>query len=99
MSSKYTSKSSKAILVKKASGEEQPFDPLKLERSLRQAGAGHKLTGEIIEDISDWIYPGVTTKKIYFRAFQLLKRIKGVSAIRYKLKQAMLEMEIGRAHV
>ena len=92
MSSKQNSNRNKVILVKKASGEEEPFDALKLERSLRQAGAGNKLVGEIIDDISDWIYSGVTTKKIYFRAFQLLKRIKGVSAIRYKLKQAMLEL-------
>ena len=80
------------ILVKKASGEEQPFRVEKLESSLRNAGAGDALVKEVINDITDWIYTGVTTKKIYNRAFQLLKRLRNVSAIRYKLKQAMLEM-------
>lgn len=80
------------ILVKKASGEQQPFRAEKLESSLRNAGAGDAIVKEIISDITEWIYPGVTTKKIYNRAFQLLKRLRNVSAIRYKLKQAMLEM-------
>ncbi|MDX9930662.1 MAG: restriction endonuclease [Bacteroidales bacterium] len=80
------------ILVRKASGEEEPFDSHKLEGSLRNAGVGDDIIGEIITDITEWIFPGVTTKKIYSRAFQLLKRIKGISAIRYRLKQSMLEM-------
>jgi Holliday junction resolvase len=80
------------ILVRKASGEEEPFAPLKLESSLRNAGAGDDIISEIIADISEWIYNGVTTKKIYSRAFQLLKRIRNVTAIRYKLKQAMFEL-------
>lgn len=80
------------ILVKKASGEEQPFRVEKLESSLRNAGAGDEVIKQILADIVDWIYTGVTTKKIYNRAFQLLKRLRNVSAIRYKLKQSMLEM-------
>jgi hypothetical protein len=80
------------ILVKKASGEEQPFRVEKLESSLRNAGAGDALVEEVINDITEWIYPGVTTKKIYNRAFQLLKRLRNASAVRYKLKQSMLEM-------
>ncbi len=80
------------ILVKKASGEEQPFCLEKLENSLRNAGAGEDVIKQILADIVDWIYTGVTTKKIYNRAFQLLKRLRNVSAIRYKLKQSMLEM-------
>ncbi|MBM3420696.1 MAG: ATP-binding protein [Bacteroidetes bacterium] len=80
------------ILVRKASGEEEPFDQRKLESSLLQAGAAGDAVREIIEDISDWIYQGVTTRKIYSRAFQLLKRLKGVAALRYRLKQAMMEL-------
>lgn len=87
-----TQKKSNVILVVKASGEEEPFDIKKLEGSLRNSGASEGLVNEISNEISEWIYSGVTTKKIYFRAFQLLKRIKNVTAIRYKLKQAMLEL-------
>lgn len=92
MSNPYSRKIRNDILVKKASGEEEHFDPQKLEISLKNAGAGAELIENIINDISEWIYTGVTTKKIYSRAFQLLKRIRNVTSIRYKLKQAMFEM-------
>lgn len=85
-------KQNNVINVKKASGELEPFDIKKLEGSLKHAGASQGLIDEITADISDWIYSGVTTKKIYNRAFHLLKRIKNVTAIRYKLKQSMLEL-------
>lgn len=80
------------IVVRKASGEEEPYDPEKLEISLRNAGAGAELINYITTDISEWIYSGVSTRKIYSRAFQLLKRIRNVTAMKYKLKQAMFEM-------
>jgi hypothetical protein len=80
------------ILVRKASGAEEPFSQKKLENSLRAAGAGETSIAEIIKDINDWIYTGVTTKKIYSRSFQLLKRLKGVASMRYRLKQAMMEL-------
>ena len=80
------------INVRKASGEEQPFKVEKLEGSLRSAGAKREDIREIVADISDWIYPGVETRKIYRRAFNLLKRLRRVTAARYKLKQAIFEL-------
>jgi hypothetical protein len=91
MNNPSTASEKRVILVKKASGEEEPFSQDKLRRSLRGAGASETSIAEIIDDISDWIYEGVTTKKIYSRAFQLLRRLKGVSALRYKLKQSLME--------
>ncbi len=82
----------KIILVKKASGDEEPFIVDKLEHSLRNAGAGKKAVERIVADIERWIYSGVTTKKIYSRAFSLLRREKNNVALRYKLKQAILEL-------
>ncbi|MDD2571488.1 MAG: restriction endonuclease [Bacteroidales bacterium] len=80
------------IKVTKASGETEVFDSQKLERSLRNAGAAEELIQAIVADILDWIFEGVTTKKIYARAFSLLRRKKTVAAMRYKLKQAIMEM-------
>ncbi len=80
------------IYVIKANGEQEPFHLSKLESSLRNAGTDSAAIREIISDITGWIYPGVTTKKIYSRAFHLLKRIRGVAAIRYRLKQAMYDL-------
>lgn len=83
---------SQAIPIRKASGETEPFDTGKLECSLRNAGATEDFIREVSGDIRDWIYPGVTTKMIYSRAFRLLRKRKAHTAIRYKLKQALFEM-------
>ena len=80
------------ILVKKASGEQEPFSKEKLERSLVNAGAKPEIISKIIHDINNWVTTGLTTKKIYQRAFSLLRRERSANANRYKLKQAIYEM-------
>ncbi len=80
------------IFIRKASGEEELFETYKLERSLRNAGADNDLIEEIVKNIVDWLSVGLTTKKIYSRAFSLLRRTKTGAASRYKLKQAIMEL-------
>ncbi len=87
-----TSNKNKVILIKKASGDEEPFSTEKLERSLKNAGANNETILKIVANLKDWIYPGVTTKKIYSRAFSILHRERNFTAIRYKLKQAIFEL-------
>lgn len=82
----------KDIIIRKASGEEEIFDITKLESSLHNAGADRKSIMRVLNDIESWVYDGITTKKIYSRAFSLLKRDKTGSAMRYKLKKAIFEM-------
>lgn len=83
---------SKKITIKKASGETELFDVNKLINSLRRAGANDEIIKTVIDDITKWIYNGITTKMIYNRAFKNMRRLEAVSAARYKLKQAMLEL-------
>jgi hypothetical protein len=80
------------ILVTKASGEEEPFSVDKLKRSLRNAGANEVIIEKIVDDMYKWLYHGVTTKKIYTHAFSLLRHQPDVSGLRYRLKQAILEL-------
>ena len=80
------------VLIKKASGEVEEFSTEKLERSLLNAGAKKDTVYEIVSHIHDWIYPGISTKAIYSRAFSLLRKEKTSSSLRYKLKKAILEM-------
>jgi len=82
----------KVVLIKKASGDEEPFSVDKLERSLLNAGAKNETILKIIADIENWIYPGISTKQIYSRAFSMLRREKTTSSLRYRLKQAILEL-------
>ena len=89
---KLDSKYNKVILIKKASGEEEAFSSDKLERSLLNAGAKNETILKIVADIESWIYPGVSSKKIYSRAFSMLRGEKTTSSLRYRLKQAILEL-------
>ena len=82
----------KDILIKKASGLEEKFSPDKLERSLINAGALEDTIQKIVKDVESWIYPGVTTKKIYSHAFSMLRRDRAPKSIRYKLKQAIFQL-------
>ncbi len=83
---------SQEILIKKASGEKEPFSTEKLENSLRRVGAGKEATARITDEISNWLQEGVSTKKIYREAFRLLKKQRSGTAARYKLKKAIMEM-------
>ncbi len=79
-------------LIKKASGELQPFSSSKLENSLRRAGAENELIQEIVKDIQSWLTEGMTTRNIYARAFMLLRRKKRSLAARYSLKNAIMQL-------
>jgi hypothetical protein len=82
----------KNIQVKKASGKDESFTPYKLENSLLRAGADIETSSAIVKEIEEWIYDGVSTKQIYARAFSLLRPKKIAAALRYKVKQAILEL-------
>jgi hypothetical protein len=85
-------KPSDIIVVQKASGEEELFSRRKLEQSLQNAGAKPATIEKIATDIDKWIYNGVTTKKIYRRAFSLLRKERASLSGRYKIKHAMMEL-------
>ena len=80
------------INIIKASGEKAPFEIDKVRHSLERAGADKLLVEEIVQDIEKAVYDGMTTKKIYKMAFKILKRKSRVSASRYKLKKALMEL-------
>ncbi len=83
---------SNSPLIRKASGEVQPFSTSKLENSLRKAGADNSVIEEIVKDIESWLTDGITTRNIYARAFILLRRKKRSLAARYSLKNAIMEL-------
>jgi hypothetical protein len=79
-------------VIRKASGETEPFDPQKLIASLQSAGAISEDSEEIAANIGDWLTDGITTKKIYARAYHLLRKKNKGHATRYNLKQALIEL-------
>ncbi|MEZ2414996.1 ATP cone domain-containing protein [Muriicola sp. E247] len=81
-----------SIEVIKANGEKVPFQVEKLIRSLKRSGAASKIVEQIIQDIENTLYDGISTKKLYRIAFSMLKNKARVSASRYKLKKALMEL-------
>jgi len=83
---------SKAPEIIKSTGEREVFQTEKLEQSLLRAGAKKEQVDEIVAEISEWLVDGVTTKKIYTKAFNLLKKKRHSYAARYSLKKALMEL-------
>lgn len=80
------------INIVKYSGDSVPFDVEKLINSLRRANANEALIHQIVEQVESQLYDGITTKKIYQMAFKMLKGKSRVSASKYKLKKALMEL-------
>lgn len=78
--------------ITKASGEKELFSIEKLTQSLKKSGAEDQIINTIVKDIHSWIYEGISTKKIYNRAFTLLRKYRQQSAAKYKLKNAIMEL-------
>jgi hypothetical protein len=86
------SANTREVMITKASGHTEPFDINKLKASLQNAGAKEDAITEVVNDIHNWVHEGVTTRKLYSRAFSILKRISTSGALLYKLKQAIIDM-------
>ena len=85
-------KSNHKTKVKKASGELVEFDVTKLRHSLEKSGASETIITKILQEISDLLYEGITTKEIYSKAFSILRKSPAPIAARYKLKKAIYEL-------
>jgi len=85
-------KSTTQINIVKYNGDVVPFDVNKLINSLRRSNANENVIQDIVQKIEDQIEEGMTTKKIYQLAFRMLKSKSSVSASKYKLKKALMEL-------
>lgn len=79
-------------MIRKVSGDMEPFSRTKLMSSLHRSGADNETVHSIIADVESWMFDGITSKKIYDRAFALLRKKQLGIAARYKLKNAMMEL-------
>ncbi len=82
----------KQLLITKASGEKVPFSVEKLRISLHRSGATDEQAERIITELTEKLYQGITTKKIYHIAFRLLKEPSRHSAAKYHLRRAIMEL-------
>jgi hypothetical protein len=82
----------KNIKIRKGTGNLESFSREKFIDSLKKSGAEIELINSIADDVESWMYEGISSRKIYDRAFSILRKEKGSFAARYKLKKAMMEL-------
>ncbi len=82
-----------SVLVTKADGEQEPFDPAKLEFSLERVGASSTVRARIAARVLRELKPGMTTEEIYRHAFDMLRKEESTPiAARYSIKRAVFEL-------
>jgi Restriction endonuclease/ATP cone domain len=80
-------------LITKADGEQEPFDPAKLEHSLELAGASSTMRARVLAHVVDTLRPGMRTADIYRRAFEVLRKEEELPvAARYSVKRAVFDL-------
>jgi hypothetical protein len=82
----------KHIQIVKASGEKQEFSLNKLKRSFKRCGLSPEECEKIIRQLSPDIMEGMTTRKLYQKAYRLIKKTSPVAAVHYSLKRALFEL-------
>lgn len=81
------------ILITKADGEQEVFDPSKLEHSLELAGASSTTRARITAHVFHELKPGASTEDIYRHAYQILQREEKLPvAARYSVKRAVFAL-------
>lgn len=82
----------KQVYIKKSNNEVELFLFEKLKKSLLSTGAPKELVDSIVTTIQLEVYDGISSNKIYKKAFALLKKHNRVSASRYSLKRAIFDL-------
>lgn len=80
------------MLITKADGTQEEFNPSKLADSLKRAGAEHDSITSITAALERELTPGMRTAEIYRRAFAHLRAERHGVAARYSLKRALLDL-------
>ncbi|MCC2631032.1 MAG: ATP-cone domain protein [Candidatus Paceibacter sp.] len=80
------------VMIRKASGELEAFDMVKLEHSLRRSHASSALIQKVVAKIVAEVEDGMSTHDIYHKAFGLLHSLERPSAIRYSLRRAIMDL-------
>jgi len=80
------------MLVTKADGTVEEFDPNKLRKSLKKSGARHDAIETIVREIEKTAHDGMRTQEIYRHAFSLLRGTKTEVVARYALRRALFNL-------
>ena len=80
------------LLVRKSTGDMEPFSAEKVTNSLKRAGASEELISEIAGELDTVLYDGISTAKLYKQVYTLLRKKQTATAARYRLKKAIMDL-------
>ena len=80
------------LLVRKSTGEMEPFSEEKVMNSLKRAGATEELISEITGELDTVLHDGISTSKLYKQVYTLLRKKQAATAARYRLKKAIMDL-------
>jgi hypothetical protein len=80
------------INVRKANGESAPFDVERIRRSLKRVHASPEIIEKVIKNVTNEVYDGMTTSKLYRIVFRDLKKYQRSVAGKYNLKRAIMSL-------
>jgi hypothetical protein len=80
------------VIIRKAGGQEEPFDPEKLRNSLRRSGADDEAVESVMTHIEPELYDGISTDDIYRHAFAILHHQSRPAARKYSLRRAIMDL-------
>ncbi|MDP3794915.1 MAG: restriction endonuclease [bacterium] len=83
---------SRSLTITKADGIEAPYRREQLMESLIRSGASAPTAEKIAAAVEAQLLPGMSTRKIWTMAHQLLRRVERASALRYGLKRAIMNL-------
>ncbi len=79
-------------IIVKGDGTREAFEVSKLIGSLKHAGASQNLADEIAAHVTKEIKDGMSTTQIYRHAFMRLRKEERVTAARYSMRRAILDL-------
>ncbi len=79
-------------VITKGNGEQEEFHVEKLAVSMKNVGADPVLAEQVARTIGAEVRDGMTTTDIYRRAFALLRKEERVTAARYSMRRAILDL-------
>ena len=82
----------KKFIITKKTGEQVDFEENKLRVSLSSSGADDVIIEKVLEELYLYAHDGMSTHKLYKKAYSILVKLSHRSAGRYRLKNAMLEL-------
>jgi hypothetical protein len=80
------------LLVRKSTGDMEPFSAEKVANSLKRAGASEELISEIADELDTVLHDGISTSKLYKQVYTLLRKKQTATAARYRLKKAIMDL-------